>query len=681
MRRQPQADFNGRAQPLGWGRSARCSPAGGCGCGLLLNLLSLALLSLAAPPSPAAAACPNAQHRVGPSAALPDCRAYELVTPPVMDNSLLVTLTSGFAPTEPIATAGPNAGDSVIFDIAGGTLGGFNGNGTPDQYRAVRSAGGWQISLTGPSGEQTEVPLPGGVSPDHDYSFWESRGSRSLGFARWLRLPGGAFELIGKGSAGQDPFGFGRWITPGANHVIFETQHIIESPFQLEPNAPLSGTTAIYDRRPGGPTHVVSLLPPPDETPDAGEDAQYQGSAGDGSVVAFKVGVEPSLYVRVDNAATQTVTAGPNTFGGISENGDEVYYEQEGDLFAYEIGSQQTQQITTGSGAQFVNVSADGSHVYFVSTQQLDGPSGTLGANNFYVWDGSSIGFIATLDPSDLEGEVNLTRWAPDVATGAAPARDPSRSTPDGSVLVFESHANLTPYDAEGHSEIYRYDAAGQILACVSCNPAGEPAVSDAHLQRVVPTLEPIDPRVLIHNVTNDGSRVFFETRDPLMRRDVDGATDVYEWHSGELSLISSGQSLPDGTLIFGDFVGGNFLYGVSPDGTNVLFLTNDALLPQVSGQVPLNLYDARVNGGFPQPQSSATCAEETCQGQPAAAPGLPGIASDSFRGEGNARHARHRRCERRAAGKARRHGRKKEKARCARHFRRKHHARSGRLR
>ena len=60
----------------------------------LKALLTLAALTLLALPGIAqAAGCPNEEFRTGPSASLPDCRAYELVTPEELGRTQAITFT------------------------------------------------------------------------------------------------------------------------------------------------------------------------------------------------------------------------------------------------------------------------------------------------------------------------------------------------------------------------------------------------------------------------------------------------------------------------------------------------------------------------------------------------------------------------------------------------------------
>jgi hypothetical protein len=817
--------------------------------------------TLPAPAPPAS--CPNAELRTGPSANLPDCRAYELVSPsdaqgvPVRGG---VNLQSNHFDT-PFAS--PD-GARVLFETSGQTLPGFNGNGNTDAYTATRAADGWHTSLTGPNGAEAETPGSGGVSSDLLYSAWEVDSTERGSLAayqqtlnnNYLRTPDGGFELIGQGSLGIDPAAMARWITPGASHVIFDNAPpfaVAGHEAQLEPDAPPTGTRALYDRSADGPTRVVSLLPG-DETPAAGQNANYLGPSTDGSAVAFEISdgspvgeAYKPTYVRLDNSSTvlaatgndvpvdrtltcnpadrpadskqfqwlrnsapipgatdrayttvaaddgtviqcqyfalnanagatqtsspgvvvgplpavlppvpvfipppsasdtltvggaggQTLTcnaglwsgsptfafqwyrngvalsgngagtdtytvqapdlataavfqcaitatnvggsvttvssdlatspapdpAAPSaifieplagvTFAGLSADGGQLFYASANpggctdcpvppaDLFSFDTAAGTTTPITTGGGARFVNVSADGSRVYFVSTRQLAPPAGTAGADNLYLWDRATgkVGFIAVLDPGDVPDlssnldQLSLTNWVNKSASennGAAQhdgaALDPSRTTPDGSVLVFESRARLTAYDNQGHVEVYRYDATADALACVSCNPSGAPPLGDAHLEvsndqgRLL-----ADIRSSIPNLTPDGSLIAFQTDDALLPGDSNGVQDVYAWRDGELGLISTGRS----SL-------GSDLYAMSSEGHDIFFTTHQELVPQDHNGGSRTIYDARIDGGFPPDASPPSCLGDACQGPPSPAPSDPSPGSSGFTGPGN---------------------------------------------
>jgi hypothetical protein len=593
---------------------------------------------------------------------LPDGRGYELVTP---------SDTNGLFPRSFIGAGGGRnnfstplaspSGESVVFDTEGG-LPGTEGNGSVDAYEAVRGPGGWSSHVISPSGGQTEQPGPGGLSADHAYAFWESGNSGSLALGgldtSYMRRPNGAFEMFGQGSLGVDPAAEAKLITPGAGHVIFATG-VFGPAVKLEEDAPEAPLGAVYDRTPSG-THVVSLLPN-DITPAAS--ALYQGASADGSAVAFKV--EGTLYERLEGTRTLEVASGNPTFAGISRNGGRVFYFRSdgsenparGDIFAFDVDSEATTPIATGGGAIVANISTDGSHVYFISTHQLDGESGVPGADNLYVWDGSTVRFIATLDPADLtafdpNGLVNLATWTSSVVGAAldenhGPVNDPSRTTPDGTFIVFQSHASPTPYDTNGHSEIYLYDDAGSgSLTCVSCNPTGAPASSDAELQGFRGGA-PTNALSQIQNVTDDGSAVFFQSEEALVPGDRDGKTDVYEWKGGRVFLISSGRS--NGTP--------DFLYGMTPDGHDVFFETRDALLPEDRSGGTGAIYDARIGGGFEGSEKSPCVVEDNCQGAPMSAPllSIPGSERPQTGNQARPRHCR------KGTHRIKRHGR----ARC----------------
>src|SRR5262249_47337053 len=147
--------------------------------------------------------------------------------------------------------------------------------------------------------------------------------------------------------------------------------------------------------------------------------------------------------------------AGEITFDGVSEGGGRVFYDQGGDLFVYDTATGVTTPAVGGGEISVVNVSADGSHVYFYSASVL-ASGGQAGEPNLYVWNGAGIKFVAMVAAQDLSG---LTRWSQAITTRGR-GSDPSRTTPDGAVFVFQAHEVVGfSYGSGGHSEIYRYEA------------------------------------------------------------------------------------------------------------------------------------------------------------------------------------------------------------------------------
>jgi hypothetical protein len=634
---------------------------------------------------------------------LPDGRAYELVTPPDTNGRIPTAALFGWQSPDgfPTLLSSPD-GASLIFGTEGGSLPQAPGSGLYDTYQAVRGSGGWESRLTGPSGSQATSPRPGGVSPDHQYStlYTEFADEGSLGppESNYLRHPDGSFEPIGVGSLGTDPRATSRLITAGGIHVIFVTGEAEKPSVRLEPTAPPSGTDAIYDRSPGGPTRVVSLLPG-DVPLQAGEDAQYLGASSDGEDVVFEV--EGAMYARRQNSITVPVVDEKAVFAGVF--GGVVFYLKdavtseglhEGEIFACDLGTagcvgpgaSSPIQIGDGGKSTVVNISADGSRVYFSSPEQLDGVNGKAGADNLYVWEEGTVRFVVTLGPDDLVGEElvgftagGLGLWTTDAVAPAyskyiGPANDPSRTTPDGSVIVFESRANLTPpYDSEGHREVYRYDAVADELLCVSCNPTGLPAASDATLQTppgaLLAPFPPLNAITPVANVTEDGETVFFQSTEALVPRDVDERIDVYEWKAegtdgcvvtgGCLHLISSGQSAGD-----------DYLYAATSNGSSVFFQSGDMLVPRDTDAIP-SIYVARVGGGFPEPPPPLPCQSDACQGAPSAPPTISGPASTDFQGPTGVQRRKVRRCP-----KGKRKVRRAGKTRCVKAKKRQSHKR-----
>ncbi len=410
-----------------------------------------------------------------------------------------------------------------------------------------------------------------------------------------------------------------------------------------------------------------------------------------GSVVTILEGeyIPPSL----PNASASLPSLDAFTFAGV--RGGHVFYADtsascpncyRGDLFSFDIADGTTTQITNVGDAVFTHVASQGTRAYFISESEIGG-EGSAGELNLYEWTRSdeSTTFIGSVEPDDLSiaghnGAPGLANWAwfagPAKETEDGLARSHTRSTPDDSVFIFESTAQLTAFDnveaaaddcrsafspGEGCVEVYRYDAVADELTCISCPPGPGPAHGDGELQTYSNTgtsgsgLTELEP---MNNLTSDGNMVFFESTDAVLPQDGNEVRDIYRWREGAgASLITTGQS---------DVA--SFLFGVTPSGSDVIFLTAEQLLPQDRNGGTRRLYNAGVDGGFPPPEETVTepCSGDICQGTPAAAPQAPGTASSSLNGTGNVKPNLH-------CGKGKRSVRRRGKERCVRKHRRTH--------
>jgi hypothetical protein len=303
-----------------------------------------------------------------------------------------------------------------------------------------------------------------------------------------------------------------------------------------------------------------------------------------------------------------------------------------------------------------VRVAPDGSRVYFVARgvlagANLEGGSPVLGADNLYVYDAGSesVRFVAELCsgpgvsgpggslrdggvgdrscPADLEGggegsrnDVGLWVRSAEVQTAGSA----------GEYLVFSSFGRLTRDDTDNARDVYRYDANTRSLVRVSVGEAGFDANGDRNDGDEPPkineqgetepgTVQAADATIIqgalggsvlsqydmgSRAVSEDGSTIAFESSEPLSPGAVNGLSNVYEWHEGSVSLISSGS----GQEPVEDAV-------ISPSGNDIFFVTSQALVPEDVDSAP-DVYDARIGGGFPvAPAPPEECSGDACQG------------------------------------------------------------------
>jgi hypothetical protein len=129
--------------------------------------------------------------------------------------------------------------------------------------------------------------------------------------------------------------------------------------------------------------------------------------------------------------------------------------------------------------------------------------------------------------------------------------------------------------------------------------------------------------------ISADGEYVMFTTGEKLSEQDKNpGGNEVYVWHAGALSLVSPGQPGDEVNIVKGAPQSG----GMSASGSDVFFTTRAQLVGQDKDE-QLDLYDARVNGGFPAPPAPPPCFPESCQGAESALPTFGSPASMVFVG------------------------------------------------
>jgi hypothetical protein len=197
-------------------------------------------------------------------------------------------------------------------------------------------------------------------------------------------------------------------------------------------------------------------------------------------------------------------------------------------------------------------------------------------------------------------------------------------------------------YDQASHREFYLYSADTGRLVCASCNPSGRTATADAVIDVRDNAATSASTSDSARALSDDGRRVFFNTAEALVLEDTNGRPDAYEYDAqdGSVHLLSSGRSTAP-----------SYFIDASANGDDAFIVTRDRLVGW-DVDSSYDLYDVRVQGGFPEPVlPAAPCAGEACLAGGAAPPVAAAIGSGGYRGPGNARARlkQHRRCGSRA--------------------------------
>jgi hypothetical protein len=539
--------------------------------------LSLSLMTTSAD----AATCPNEPVRTGPSAALPDCRAYELVTPERVDAA-----GGDLEFNEQLATAlASGDGEHLALDTKTVFLEpGAHHTGTDAVFS--RTVSGWVMrSLTAP-GTEGESFTPELFSKDLSLTGFLTFSGLNEAAPRTLDIGpvGGPYtpvvttrranattiagtRVVGAnaGAPGVAPF----------SDVVFESgdpEVLPPGPERLIAEGTLPDTQDLYVSV-GGQLRLVNL-DSQGKLPSlcgaelgSGEQAGNAVNAvsADGSRMLFQSPPskrpgcpEPALYMRVNGRETvdvgepqEGVVVPPGERGGVefdgaSPDGSRVFFTSETaltpgagvgpHLYLYTTtaaAGHRLKLVATGVARTghkqntnpFVLVSGDGNVIYYQGTE----PLGVLGhlqsVTGIWRYDSATeqSTYVATISPGRYEEEALYASF-------------------DGRFLAFMSgHEGvqvLGPHGLEveprgvGNQQLYRYDAATGRVTCVSRGEGVAPAIGWVQLAAV-------DPAGIVSgmktggglagavDMSNDGGRVFFQTTARLVPQDTNEDTDA----------------------------------------------------------------------------------------------------------------------------------------------------------
>jgi hypothetical protein len=420
----------------------------------------------------------------------------------------------------------------------------------------------------------------------------------------------------------------------------------------------------------------------------------YHAISANGRMIFFEAmpaGTERlTLYARTNNGAPDARTIDisdpaaegasecstcnpepqPATFEGAAADGSKAFFttsqqllnsdtDATEDLYEYDLDAAPGKHLiqisrgglgdlTTGAGAQVQGVvrsSANGQRVYYVargvSTTLPNGLGQTAeaGAFNLYAYDTETgqTKFVALLSESDS------ALWGREPADPKCHVFEscdgtsrPVQLTPSGEFLVFGTFAHLRSEDTNDARAAYRYDYDTGELTWLSHGAPGFAAANqnrNANIEALPGSQSGAAADVDDWNraISETGEYVIFTTSERLQADDQDEAVDVYLWHNGAVSLISDGEDreaqdeASETTLDA----------GISGSGSDIFFFTDTRLVQQDRDDLQ-DLYDARIDGGFPAPPAEPTCSRESCQGAATPAPILAAPGTAGFAGGGN---------------------------------------------
>jgi hypothetical protein len=601
---------------------------------------------------------------------LPDHRGYELVSP-VEKNGGQPTLGEG-------SFRASATGGALVFDS---NVPGKDAQGTgllgSVSFRSDRTAAGWSTQSVLPAQDENPFALFSGaglnwLTPDLSHGLLAARDPGLVAGA-----PQRTSNLYLTDGYGRSPVLLSPSVSPpipGTSYypnavdastdltrVAFDSIQDLTSDAPAQPPICMLlgfGCRMRVYQWDHGTLQLASVLPDGTPAPNAGAGPpgvrgrvdEDKALSDDGSRLYFSAplsGGTPLLYLRKDESQTVWVseseasapasTPSDATFLGASADGTRAFFstdeqlldaDQNGssDLYMYTDSGDPSSDsnltlISAGNDPPatseplvegVLGVSDDGQRVYFAAANQLVSGESTAPGDKIFLWDHGTVRYITTVVDIGAAGQ----NWAPTAAERT------SQITNDGRYLLFTT-AGPQPggFDNAGHQELDRFDAETGEIVCVSCGSDAGPATADASFifpgAAVTRSYFTYSSRAL----SADGRRVFFNTAEALVPEDTNGRVDTYEWEDGAVHLISSGQSEND-----------SYFVDASASGDDAYFVTRERLVGWDVDTL-LDVYDARVGGGFPEPPVPHSCAGDACEDPSAQPPGVDAPGSTAMAG------------------------------------------------
>jgi hypothetical protein len=627
-------------------------------------------LTMPMPPAGGSEACANEALRSGPSAHLPDCRAYEQVTPVNKEGALDVFQYGAGGEASLVG----EDGEGFMLHAAG-TQWGSSPDPSESNYFFTRTAAGWRMTSARPQGEAgPDKYVPQIFSPDLssiglEVEWNTTIASKSPNVEFKTGPPGGPYteiasipraQLEGTSALAGMSADASKFVLQTADHALLG-----------HPTGTASGDD-LYEFS-GGVLRQVNVAPGGGKISACGAklvkgfegyrdghgvNAPSHAVSADGSRVFFEDNCAHHLYARFGGVST--VDIGEYVFLAANADGSKLLLERVSgeahDYFLYEAAAGTVKPlfsthegIFTIGGALAPVISDDLSAIYFAAKEPLTPDSPPLtsetGSNpeDLYRYDVSSatLQFVAQIDPAEDAGFKQHS------------------ASPDGRYFYWGAR-NVAGFPGgatgSGNPQAYRYDSVEHVVQCLSCASPFDPRPKLEVLFTDAGTLNLTRGPAGRVDASANGDYVFFDTASALVPEDVNseiaphapektnepvatniwysGSSDVYEWRrsgvdgcahlQGCLALISSG-------------TGGskNELLGTTQSGRDVFIATHEPLVPgdrDTAGDV----YDARIGGGFPPPPPPPTECEGDACSTPFLAPSDPTPSSSTFQGAGN---------------------------------------------